>query len=158
MQSTSRERSPWLAVLALAVSTCLMADAAHAQATKRPPGATSTSTRTRGGGGDPNVRSDDALNVPNQTPAPEPLGKSTRAVTPVDAGQICVDSRVDLTVKIYVGGGYVGTVSPFGDSCGFYGAGERRVYARALFTDGSTAAWGPMTVDATHGFRWTIRN
>jgi hypothetical protein len=158
MPSANRGRTQCLAMLALGVAACLMADAALGQVTQRPPGATSTSTRTRGAGGDPNIRSDDAPNIPDKPPAPEPPGKRTRAVTPVDPGQICVDSRVDLHVKIYVGGAYVGTVSPFGDSCGYYGAGDRRLYARAVFTDGSAAAWGPMTIDATNGFRWTIRN
>lgn len=71
---------------------------------------------------------------------------------------MCIDSRVDLYVRIYVGGSFVGTVSPWGDSCGFHGGGDHRMYARAVFTDGSTQSWVPVTGDASSGFRWTIRN
>jgi hypothetical protein len=75
----------------------------------------------------------------------------------VEPGFVCIDSRVDLLVKIYVDGTFAGTVAPWGDSCGHYGTGDRRLYARAVYTDGSYAAWGPVTADATPGFRWTIR-
>ena len=93
------------------------------------------------------------------TPAtPEPAGKSTRGASAVEPGQVCIDSRVDLIVKIYVDGNFVGTVSPWGDACGYYGSGDHRLYARAVFTDGSYQSWGPVSGDASSGFRWTIRN
>lgn len=147
--------------LTLAVVSAALATAAHAQVSQGTPkkvsGATSTSTRTRGGGGDANVRRDEAPNPVDKPPTPEPPGKSTRGLTPVEPGFVCVDSRVDLLVKIYVDGAFAGTVSPWGDSCGHYGAGDHRLYARAAFADGSFSSWGPLTADATPGFRWTIR-
>lgn len=134
-----------------------VASTAQAQGTQKVPGVTSTSTRTRGGSGDPNVRSEEMANPLTKTPTPEPPGKSARGVAAVEPGFVCIDSRVDLLVKIYVDGTFAGTVAPWGDSCGHYGTGDRRLYARAVYTDGSYAAWGPVTADATPGFRWTIR-
>lgn len=143
--------------LVAVAATALMTPTLEAQATKRQPGVTSNSTRTRGGSADANVRQEEAPNALNKPATPEPVGKNTRGASAVEPGQICVDSRVDLIVRIYVDGNYVGTVSPWGDACGFYGSGEHRVYARANFTDGSYSTWGPVTGDATTGFRWTIR-
>lgn len=88
-------------------------------------------------------------------PADEVLTQVIAAA--VEPGFVCIDSRVDLLVKIYVDGTFAGTVAPWGDSCGHYGTGDRRLYARAVYADGSYAAWGPVTADATPGFRWTIR-
>lgn len=149
-------RSALLAA-AIAIATLAGANAAQGQAVKRQAGMTSTSTRTRGGDADANVRRDESPNPVNKPPTPEPIGKSTRGPTPLAPGQICVDSRVDLQVKIYVDGNFAGSVSPWGDSCGFYGPGEHRLYARAVYTDGSASSWGPVVSDATAGFRWTIR-
>lgn len=144
--------------LGLIVVTCFWAGNAQAQGARAGHGATtSTSTRTRGGDADPNVRRDEDANPLNKAPTPEPPGKSTRGATPVDPGYICIDSRADLIIKIYVDGAFAGTVSPWGDSCGHYGPGEHRVYARAVYADRSYAAWGPLVVDATPGFRWTVK-
>ena len=139
-------------------ATLFVAGDLQAQGAKKQAGATSNSTRTRGGGADANVRKDEAPNPVTKAATPEPAGKSTRGASAVEPGQVCIDSRVDLIVRIYVDGQYVGTVSPWGDACGYYGAGEHRLYARAVFTDGSSQSWGPVTGDASSGFRWTIRN
>ena len=147
-----------LLALGLAAASVLTSADLQAQAAKRQPGVTSNSTRTRGGGADANVRRDDAPNALNKPATPEPAGKATRGAAAVEPGQICVDSRVDLYVKIYVDGTYVGTVSPWGDACGYYGAGDHSLYARAVFTDGSYSSWGPTSGNASSGFRWTIRN
>jgi hypothetical protein len=144
--------------LSIAAAAMLLAGNVQAQGAKKQAGATSNSTKTRGGGADANVRHDDAPNAVNKPATAEPAGKSTRGASAVEPGQICIDSRVDLYVKIYVDGNYVGTVSPWGDACGYYGAGDHRLYARAVFTDGSYSSWGPVTGDATSGFRWTVRN
>jgi hypothetical protein len=148
-----------LLTLGLAAASLLSVADVQAQATaKRAPGATSNSTRTRGGSADANVRRDDAPNALNKPATTEPAGKSTRGGSASEPGQLCVDSRVDLYVKIYIDGQYVGTVSPWGDSCGYYGGGDHTIYARAVFTDGSYSSWGPVTGNTGPGFRWTIRN
>jgi hypothetical protein len=133
-----------------------LATSAYAQVLKNG-GATSTSTRTRGGASDVNVRRDETPNALNKAATTEPPSKASRGATTVDAGYICIDSRVDLHVRIYINGSYVGTVSPWGDSCAHYGAGDHRMYARAVYADGSASTWGPLAGDATPGFRWTIR-
>ena len=144
--------------LTVAAATLFISGELQAQAAKKQAGATSTSTKTRGGSADANVRHDDAPNALNKPATAEPAGKSTRGASAVEPGQICIDSRVDLYVKIYVDGNFVGTVSPWGDACGYYGSGDHRLYARAVFTDGSYSSWGPVTGDASSGFRWTVRN
>jgi hypothetical protein len=119
--------------LSIAAATMLVSGDLQAQAAKKQAGATSNSTRTRGGSADANIRHDDAPNALTKPATPEPAGKSTRGASAVEPGQVCIDSRVDLIVKIYVDGNFVGT-------------------------DGSYQSWGPVSGDATSGFRWTIRN
>jgi len=145
--------------LGLAVATMCMATESQAQAAaaKRTPSASSNGARSRGSGADANIRTDDAPNAVNKPAMAQPAGKATRGASAGEPGQICVDSRVDLYVKVYVDGTYVGTMSPWGDACGYYGQGEHRIYARATFTDGSSTTWGPVTGDATSGFKWTVR-
>ena len=157
-KSTARTVVQAVGIAAAILTLAITAQAQVAPgAPKKVSGATSTSTRTRGGGGDANVRREDAPNPIDKPATPEPPGKSTRGLTPVEPGFVCIDSRVDLLVKIYVNGAFAGTVSPWGDSCGHYGAGEQKLYARAVFTEGSVSSWGPLAADATPGFRWTIR-
>ena len=148
-----------LAALAvLAVSAIATSDLQAQGVRPRSGSVTSTSTRTRGGGtADPNIRRDEAANPVGKPASPEPPGKIARGATPVEPGYVCVDSRVDLLVRIYIDGAFAGSVAPWGDSCGFYGAGDHKLYARAVFTDGSMSMWGPVNVDATPGFRWTLR-
>ena len=146
-----------LSGLVMAAATLFASVDLQAQTPKRQAGVTSNSTKTRGGAADANVRRDEAPNALNKPATTEPTGKNTRGASAVEPGQICIDSRVDLIVRIYVDGNYVGTVSPWGDACGYYGSGDHRLYARAVFTDGSSSSWGPVTGDATPGFRWTIR-
>lgn len=144
-------------VVTLVAASFLVSARAEAQGTRRVNGATSTSTRTRGAGGDPNIRVEEGANPVDKPATPEPPGKNTRGLAAVEKGYMCVDSRVDLLVKLYVDGAFAGTVPPWGDTCIHYGAGDRRLYARALFTDGSVSAWGPVVADVTPGFRWTIK-
>jgi hypothetical protein len=146
-------------VTALTAAALLGSTALQAQGMKKGNGVSTSGTRSRGAAGaDANIRRDDTPNALNKPATAEPAGKSTRGASAVEPGQICVDSRVDLYVKIYVDGTFVGTVSPWGDSCGYYGDGEHRIYARAVFTDGSSTTWGPVTGDSSSGFKWTIRN
>jgi hypothetical protein len=93
-------------------------------------------------GEDPNIKSDTETNDPNSDlAAPEQKGGAkTRG------GGYCevrFDNRTRWFVKLYVDGIYRGTLSPFGDSIAYTGAGATRVYARADFTDGNYLYWGP---------------
>jgi hypothetical protein len=93
-------------------------------------------------GEDPNIKSDTETNDPKSNlAAPEQKGGAkTRG------GGYCevrFDNRTRWFVKLFVDGVYRGTLSPFGDSIAYTGAGATRVYARAEFDDGSYLYWGP---------------
>jgi len=51
---------------------------------------------------------------------------------------------------------YVGNVSRFGDSYGYYGCSPRALYARAFFDDGSVISWGPVRRDLCDDFTWRL--
>jgi hypothetical protein len=119
---------------------------------------TTAGVRARGGGADANVTKDEATNVAGKAASQQPEAKTTNrgSFTAVAPGQLCIDSWVDLYVRIYVNGEYVGTVSPWGDSCGYYGPGTFRLYAKAVFTDGSYLSWGPINANLTYGYTWQL--
>lgn len=104
---------------------------ARAKGAKKVAAVTSTSTRTRGGTGDPNVRRNEAANPLTTTRTPELPGKNARGVAAVEPAFVCIYSRVDLLVKTYVDGTVAGTVAPWVDWCGHCSSGDRRLYARA---------------------------
>ena len=73
-----------------------------AKGAKKVAAVTSTSTRTLGGTGDPNVRSEEAANPLTRTRTPGLPGKNARGVAAVEPGFVCIYSRVGLLVKTYV--------------------------------------------------------
>ncbi|HEY7568332.1 MAG TPA: hypothetical protein VH762_12215 [Gemmatimonadaceae bacterium] len=112
--------------------------------------------KSRGATADPNVKSDSLpANHANATmPAPPAKGgPKTRGAT---TGVLHVDNRTLWVIRIYVDGDYVGTVSPYGDSYGYYGCSVRRLYARAVFDDGSYYSWGPSSRDVCDNFTWRL--
>ena len=97
----------------------------------------------RGGEADPNIKDESTVNSQNQDfPAPkEKSGGTTRGAQGVCT--VILDNQTKWRIQIYVDGTYRGTMAPFGDSTSYTGAGLTRVYARAVFDDGSSLSWGP---------------
>lgn len=109
-----------------------------------------TKSSTRGEGADPNIKNEKETNDPNSDMnAPEKKGGAkTRG------GGYCevrFDNRSRWFVKLYVDGTYRGTLSPYGDSVVYTGAGETSVYGRAQFDDGTFFYWGPKNYDCYSG-------
>lgn len=91
-------------------------------------------------GGDPNIKKAEAPNDPSvKTAAPPSKGgaKGAQGVCKVN-----LDNSTEWAIKIYVDGGFMGTIGPWGDSFVYVYSGQS-VYARADFRDGSYLYWGP---------------
>ena len=94
-------------------------------------------------GTDPNIVSDEVMNVVGQTDAkairPNTKGGESR-------GGNCYtwfDNYTDWRITAYVDGVREGTIAPFGDGGVWVGTGTTKMYAVAYFNDGSKISWGP---------------
>jgi hypothetical protein len=67
-----------------------------------------------------------------------------------------IDNRTPWKIQIFVDGVYVGLVSGWGDSYGYYRCGTHSVYAVADFDNGAQLTWGPRSLRFPH--TWTLNN
>ncbi len=111
---------------------------------------------SRGGGADPNIKSDaKPVNDPNAKtpPPPEKSGQRGARGCSVD-----VNNMTAWYVDIYSNGVYVGTVGPWGNGWTYPPAVGSAVYGRANFTDGSWKYWGPRQFVCAQGgiYSWQL--
>lgn len=145
-----------LATIVAVPAVMLAPHSLGAQATQKGTVIRVKAAKGRGAGADANVKTDTLpTNQPGKTvPAPPHKGgaKTRGAMT----GTLHVDNRTPWIIRIYVDGDYVGNVDRYGDSYGYYGCSVRTLYARALFTDGSTLSWGPSRRDLCDDATWEL--
>ncbi len=111
--------------------------------------------KSRGGGADENIKSDSETNSDsNKMPAPPKKG-GARAKG-AGACAVVVDNRTAYLIRIYVDGTYRGTISPWGDAYCYTGSGATKLYAVALFDDGSRLTWGPNVVNCGDTYTWRL--
>jgi len=111
---------------------------------------------SRGGGADPNIKSEaKPVNDPNAKtpPPPEKSGQRGARGCAVD-----VSNYTAWYVDIYSNGVYVGTVGPWGNGWTYPPAVGSSVYGRANFTDGSWKYWGPRQFVCAQGgvYTWEL--
>jgi hypothetical protein len=110
----------------------------------------------RGAGADANVKADTLPGNQTGKTVPAPPSKGGAKTRGAMSGTLHVDNRTPWIIRIYVDGDYVGNVSRYGDSYGYYGCSVRTLYARALFTDGSSLSWGPSRRDLCDDATWEL--
>jgi hypothetical protein len=106
---------------------------------------------------DQNIKNNSEKNSPDAKVAPPPSKSGKRGAGPYECG-IHIDNRSSWFARVYVDGDYVGTVNRYGDLAGITGNGPTRVYAIALFDDGSSRYWGPHVFNCAAGdsYVWKI--
>jgi hypothetical protein len=145
----------------LAIGTCAaLVGAATMVATAQPPQqgkvVETHAAKSRGTGADANVKRDTSLANSRTARIPAPPRKGGAKTRGEQAGELHVDNRTDLIIRIYVDGDYVGTVGPWGDVYGEYSCRTHTLYARAYFTDGSYSTWGPTTANLCEDYTWRL--
>jgi hypothetical protein len=107
-------------------------------------------------GADPNIKNESATNT---------VGKASGAVRPnAKTGEasrqatcnVRFDNRTDFYIQTFVDGRYAGQMGPWGDVYTWAVAGPTVLYARAVFVDGSTLSWGPITVSCLSSYTWRL--
>jgi hypothetical protein len=111
--------------------------------------------KSRGGGADENIKSDSDANDANK-PVAAPANKGGERSKGVDACAVVVDNRTGWYVRIFVDGTYRGTIAPWGDAYCYTGAGTTKLYAVAMFSDGSRYTWGPGNVECYGRYTWQL--
>ena len=92
---------------------------------------------------DPNIKEDDAPNVPN-APKNPPVAKGGGTSKGIGGDcEVQFDNQTNLNIKTFINGRYRGTVGEYGDSNLYIVPGYISVYARADFSDGTYLYWGP---------------
>jgi|HubBroStandDraft_4_1064222.scaffolds.fasta_scaffold04069_4 hypothetical protein len=142
-------------ILAMALGVTGYAGA-QSQATDHPKSATTKSEKSRGASSAPdeNIKHDNAANDPNAKIAAPPAKGGTKT-----RGGYCrlhVDNQTQWYISVYFDGDYRGQVSPWGDSYGWVGCGDTKLYGKATFTDGSVLTWGPQIYYINGTFTWTL--
>jgi hypothetical protein len=112
---------------------------------------------SRGGGADPNIKSDaKPVNDPNaKTPPPPPEKSGQRGAR---GCSVDVNNMTAWFVDIYSNGIYVGTVGPWGNGWTYPPLVGSAVYGRANFTDGTWKYWGPRQFVCAQGgiYSWQL--
>jgi hypothetical protein len=111
----------------------------------------SAAQKSKAGTEDANVKKTSDLNDPKKVVnAPSKKGGQTRGEGPWDC-YIHVDNQTPWIAKVYIDGGYVGTIGAYGDLLVLTGNGASAAYARADFPDGSRLHWGPTSFTCVAG-------
>jgi hypothetical protein len=111
---------------------------------------------SRGGGADPNIKSEaKPANDPNVKTPPPPEKSGQRGAR---GCAVEVSNYTAWFVNIYSNGVYVGTVGPWANGVTYPPMVGSAVYARANFTDGSWKYWGPRQFVCAQGgiYSWEL--
>lgn len=80
-------------------------------------------------------------------------GKSSRGAL----NYTTFDNHTPWYIRVYVNGTYQGTMRPWGDySVRLPSSGSYRLYAKAVFDDGSYKYWGGISRFINGGFTWNL--
>jgi len=113
---------------------------------------TDNASKSRGSGEDENVKDAKAHNNPDIMG--QDMEKTRTATT-----KVIVKNKTGWYVDVYNDGYFQGTISPYGDGY-FYDYGDSiKLYAKAVFDDGSYYYWGPKYVsnDEYYSYTWTLK-
>ncbi len=111
--------------------------------------------KTQAGAKDTNVKTDNALNSPDQKiAAPERKGGPKAKALTCNAH---IDNQTPLYVRYYMNGDLEAIIGPYGDYYPAYTLGNAVLYAKAVFPDGSFLSFGPRNYSCSGSdFTWTL--
>jgi hypothetical protein len=141
-----------LAGVCLLIGSLAATDGMHAQQ----PGQTVTKGQRSRGAESTNITKPRAPNrIDAAKPAPPAKGgERARGVAAV--ARLTVDNWTPWYIDVYVDGEFGGTVSAWGDGYVWVSSGQRRLYARADFDDGSVIDWGPVSINLSDSYTWKL--
>lgn len=98
----------------------------------------------------------DALQKPMNVKG-EPVKDDSRGdVYGPSYSDVVIDNWTGYYVDIYVNGNYRGTVAPWDKKVTWAIPGSNRLYAKAVFNDGSYLYWGPKATYTGYQYSWRL--
>lgn len=99
----------------------------------------------------------DALQKPgNDKDNPVMEDKSRGDLYGPNYSDVIIDNWTGYYLDIYVNGNYRGTVSPWDKKTTWAIPGTNKLYAKAVFNDGSYLYWGPKTTYTGYQYSWQL--
>ncbi len=100
----------------------------------------------------------DALNRPANEKKPAPPAKTRGDVYGSNYSDIIIDNYTSYSIDIYVDGSFRGTIASYDKKVTWAIPGNNRLYAKAVFSDGSYIYWGPTITYTGYEYTWTLTN
>ena len=92
-----------------------------------------------------------AMNMKNS-----PVMKDRGDVYGPNYSDVVIDNWTGYYIDIYVDNSYRGTVSPWDKKTTWAIPGSTKLYAKAVFDDGSYLYWGPSTTTTGYQYTWKL--
>ena len=106
---------------------------------------------------DANVKNNNSTNSPDTKIAPPERKGGPKAKGPWGTCTLHIDNRTGFIVQFYFNGTLDGLIGPWGDLYPSITQGNAQLYARAVFDDGSSLAFGPREYHCSGGdFTWSL--
>jgi hypothetical protein len=98
------------------------------------------------------------LKRPANEKNPKPETKTRGDVYGANYSDIIIDNYTGYSVDIYVDGSFRGTIAAYDKKVTWAVPGNTRLYAKAVFNDGSYLYWGPDTTYTVYEYTWHLNN
>lgn len=99
-----------------------------------------------------------ALSKPANEKNPQPETKQRGDVYGSNYSDVIVDNYTGYSIDIYVDGSFRGTIAPYDKKVTWAIPGNTRLYAKAVFNDGSYLYWGPTVTYTGYEYKWKLNN
>jgi hypothetical protein len=93
---------------------------------------------------------------PGNEKNPKPQAKTRGDVYGSNYSDIIVDNYTGYSIDIYVDGSFRGTIAPYDKKVTWAVPGNTRLYAKAVFNDGSYIYWGPTVTYTGYEYTWRL--
>jgi hypothetical protein len=87
---------------------------------------------------------------------PKPQAKARGDVYGSNYSDIIVDNYTGYSIDIYVDGSFRGTIGAYDKKVTWAVPGNTRLYAKAVFNDGSYLYWGPLVTYTGYEYTWRL--
>ena len=97
-----------------------------------------------------------SLKRPENEKNPQPQAKTRGDVYGSSYSDIIVNNYTGYSIDIYVDGSFRGTIAPYDKKVTWAVPGNTRLYAKAVFNDGSYTYWGPTVTYTGYEYTWKL--
>jgi hypothetical protein len=82
--------------------------------------------------------------------------KESGEVYGMEYSDVVIDNWTDHNIDIYINGNYRGSIAPWDKRVTWAIPGNNKLYAKAVFRDGSYKYWGPRNTTTGYNYTWKL--